>query len=428
MSEFLDLSKFSQQSFINKGTFGEVYKVMKNETKEIFAAKISLNKLTEEQKSLITNLKREVDLMSQINHPSILKFIGYSPIDFNSEYKPVIITEYSANGSLAHIMELERRSLSPPLWDDTKKLITLYGISSAMSYLHSHNIIHRDLKPANILEDDFLFPKVADFGLSKMLHTNQDSMTTQSSTGFKGTPIYMAPECWDNNEYSKSTDVYAFAMIAYELLTLEIPFKDFSYVMLCKKVAVNGERPKLTNVINDCYAKLITDCWSQEAEKRPTFDQIKNELKTNKKFITDSIDKDQFFDYVEMIDSINCSFDPSKKFKKITLGKVEEIESNESKSKSRVISEITEKRERKFERKEVCHHEPHSILGKSSRNHTHYTIFHVTKTEQRTVKTFEDGNVEYSEWKFVPENEIKREVGSGMESGFTQEYENEIKA
>lgn len=44
MSEFLDLSKFSQQSFINKGTFGEVYKVMTNETKEIFAAKISLNK------------------------------------------------------------------------------------------------------------------------------------------------------------------------------------------------------------------------------------------------------------------------------------------------------------------------------------------------------------------------------------------------
>lgn len=61
--------------------------------------------------------------MSQINHPSILKFIGYSPINFFNEPYPVIITEYSSVGTLCDLIELERRSMSNLKWDDTKKLI-----------------------------------------------------------------------------------------------------------------------------------------------------------------------------------------------------------------------------------------------------------------------------------------------------------------
>lgn len=57
----------------------------------------------------MTNLRREVNIIS-INHPSILKFIGYSPVD-----------EYSSNRSLGSIIQLERKSLSPESWNDTKK-------------------------------------------------------------------------------------------------------------------------------------------------------------------------------------------------------------------------------------------------------------------------------------------------------------------
>lgn len=88
----------------------------KKKASEIFAAKISLIELTEDQKTLITNLKREVNIIANLNHPLILKFIGYSPIGFNGQPYPVIITEYSPNGSLGNILNLERQSLAPSLW------------------------------------------------------------------------------------------------------------------------------------------------------------------------------------------------------------------------------------------------------------------------------------------------------------------------
>ncbi|KAK8838493.1 hypothetical protein M9Y10_033121 [Tritrichomonas musculus] len=104
----------------------------------------------------MANLKREIELISQISHPSILKFIGYSPINFDNEKYPVFITEYSSNDSLHNLICLEKLSVSPPMWSNTLKLINLYGIANAMSFLHSHNIIHGDLKPDNIREDDYL--------------------------------------------------------------------------------------------------------------------------------------------------------------------------------------------------------------------------------------------------------------------------------
>ena len=109
--------------------------------------------------------------------------------------------------------------LSPKKWDDTKKLINIYGIASGMSYLHSHKVIHRDLKLENILLDEYLNPKISDFGLSKIIDFLSISMNVQSQRGLKGTPIYIAPEIYAEEEYSKSSDVYAFAFIVYEIIT-----------------------------------------------------------------------------------------------------------------------------------------------------------------------------------------------------------------
>ena len=193
------------------------------------------------------------------------------------------------NGSLADIIDLERKGLCKDQWNETRKLINIYGIASALSFLHSHEIIHRDLKPDNILMDEYLLPKIADFGLSKMKHKNVESLSLESSPKLIGTPLYIAPEIWDHYEYSKAVDVYAFGLIVFEIVTTEVPFKDTSYIALMGKIA-DGERPEIKGT-TESYKALIEKCWSQNPGDRPTFDQIIETLKNDPGFITDLVEE-----------------------------------------------------------------------------------------------------------------------------------------
>ena len=98
---------------------------------------------------------------------------------------------------------------------DTQKLIIIYGISSGMLYLHSHNIIHRDLILRHIFLDDLLYPKITGFNFA-IEHTENLSKG-QISKGIYRTKNYeyIAPEILSKLEYSKSSDVYAFSIILY---------------------------------------------------------------------------------------------------------------------------------------------------------------------------------------------------------------------
>ena len=169
----LDLNRFIILEEIGEGGYGIVYKVKDRSTGEIYAAKISRihdDERRESDETLEAYVTREVNNLAGIIHTCIVKFIGYSPIDFDGQPNPVIVTEYMQNQSLAHILDEERHSTALKEWNMTKKLIMIYGIASGMKYLHKFNIIHRDLKPGNILVDDLIFPKIADFGLSKREH------------------------------------------------------------------------------------------------------------------------------------------------------------------------------------------------------------------------------------------------------------------
>lgn len=320
--EFLPLDKYEKQIRIGYGGFGEVFKVLEKSTGKIFAAKISVIEITEDQKSLVIELRHEINILSQSNHPSILKFIGYSPINFIGEPKPVIVAEFASNGSLKDLLDLERKSEQPASWNSTKKLINIYGIASAMSYLHSHNIIHRDLKTGNILEDENLYPKLADFGLSKIYHQSETSMSAQSTKDLKGTPKYVAPESWEKYEYTKEGDVYSFSFIVYQILTLEEPFKNYNIQMLYLQVVKQGYRPEFNKPIADSYRQLITQCWANKPADRPTFSEIVTRLKSDPKFITDEVDKDEYMNYIKFIDNYHTTYDPGKKFDQITVSAI----------------------------------------------------------------------------------------------------------
>ena len=106
--------------------------------------------------------------------------------------------EYALNGSLKQLIDHDIANPQNRFLTDTRKLKIIYGIASAMSYLHSHGILHLDLKPDNILLDDYLFPKVGDFGLSKSeLESTQSSIRMKNNNiNFTGTLMFIAPEIW----------------------------------------------------------------------------------------------------------------------------------------------------------------------------------------------------------------------------------------
>ena len=306
----LDLLNYYKLGDIGKGAFGVVYKIQSIRLKCIYAAKESLNVIADNSE-MLEDLLREINIMAKINHPSIIKYIGFSKKNFQNEQKPVIVSEYLPHGTLENLLQLSFDDEAPPEFDYTKKLIILYGISSAMSFLHSNDILHRDLKPANILLDESLNPKICDFGISKFEQTGDES------SQLKGTPLFLAPEIIKDLQYSKAGDVYAFALIAYELIVNEQPFKGDNLFMLFQKVK-NGFRPEFDGLIEDCYQSLIERCWSQEPSERPIFDEIKEELKNNDEFINDEINEEVYYEYIKYIDEYLASFE-SDTFEATTL-------------------------------------------------------------------------------------------------------------
>ena len=127
----IDLNDYSLISKVGEGNFAEVFTIKHKESGNIYAAKIFLRELQEDFKNELHNLSREVNILYKIKYPSIVTFIGFSPKNFFGEFKPVIVTEYMPNGTLYDIL-FKNFSLINNVWNSTKKLITIYGISFIM--------------------------------------------------------------------------------------------------------------------------------------------------------------------------------------------------------------------------------------------------------------------------------------------------------
>ena len=340
----LQLFDYKNKIEIGKGSFGRVFKVKEKKSGITYAAKVSyldLKSCTDED---VINISREINIISKLNFQSVLKFKGFNSFDFKKRPRPTIITEFITNHSLKESLENERKGMSYPEWDDTKKLINIYGIAAGMAYLHSLNILHRDLKPDNIFLDDYLYPKIGDFGLSKQIVNK--SKDSKKPSGFKGTYAYSAPEIFSDHKYIKAGDVYAFSMIVYEIVTLEIPFNGVGNFLFGNNI-VKGLRPKFESDIAACYKELIENCWNHDPDKRPTFDQIIEDLESNPNFITETIDEAEFLNYVDSI-GYKTSSNKSKNQRKtvktlkkvsIDFSKIEELEKIEEIEK---INEINE--------------------------------------------------------------------------------------
>jgi len=200
-------------SMLGNGAFGKVRLYRDKNYKELLFA-IKTMKKKGIDKSSFNLLKSEVNILSELDHPNIVKYFG----TFEDEYYIHILMEYLRGYDLYKII-----SLKDYTGIDEKDMSTIiYYLLKALLFIHSKNIVHRDLKPENILfnnKDDYSTLKLIDFGLaSNTLNIEEKKKSVV------GTPYYMSPEIIDGN-FDVKTDIWSLGIIIHQMLTGKFPFE-----------------------------------------------------------------------------------------------------------------------------------------------------------------------------------------------------------
>nr|POF23284.1 g-type lectin s-receptor-like serine/threonine-protein kinase lecrk2 [Quercus suber] len=128
--------------------------------------------------------KTEVSVIDQTHHKNLVQLRGYC----DEGQHRLLVYEYMSNGSLATFLF----GISRPHWDQRVQIA--FGISRGLMYLHEEfwtQIIYCNINPQNILLDECITPRIADFGLAKLLLAEQ---TRAAWAGIRGTIGYFAPE------------------------------------------------------------------------------------------------------------------------------------------------------------------------------------------------------------------------------------------
>ena len=250
------LDEFRIRKEIGVGGFGRVYLAKrKSDGKEVAIKEWIIEQLTGRK---LLYFCREIEIFSKNDHPFLLPFIGFTATPPYS-----IITEFMPNGSLHDL--IMKNSLTP-----SQKNAIATAIAAGMARLHEQNIIHRDLKPMNVLMDQNFFPKICDFGVSRILEDFESSMITHKI----GTPAWMAPELFGSSDYTNKADVYSYAIILWQMETGKLPFRGMNPAKIMETIYAKQERPPLPPLASLSIKKLIQLCWSQEPSDRPSFATI----------------------------------------------------------------------------------------------------------------------------------------------------------
>ncbi|KAI4316055.1 hypothetical protein L6164_024072 [Bauhinia variegata] len=223
------LDSIKQENLIGKGGSGNVYKVILSNGKELAVKHIWNTDSTGRKKSRSSSpmlAKRrekskefdaEVQTLSSIRHVNVVKL--YCSI--TSEDSSLLVYEYMPNGSLWDRLHTSRKVELD--WDTRYEIAV--GAAKGLEYLHhgcERLVIHRDVKSSNILLDEFLKPRIADFGLAKIVQADIGKDSTHVIAGTHG---YIAPEYGYTYKVNEKSDVYSFGVVLMELVTGKRPIE-----------------------------------------------------------------------------------------------------------------------------------------------------------------------------------------------------------
>jgi hypothetical protein len=235
------------------------------------------------------SFNREVETLASFNHPTILRLAGYAAYqESQNRGTGGIIMDHMKNRSLN---EFARAAGD---WNDTRKLIVLYGSAVALKQLHDRNLVHQNVNPKAIVIDDAMEPKLSSFGFARF--TNEPPRPNQSA-GIVPRDI-LPPGYTDIGNLGLPDDVYMFGSVLYFGWTVQMAGEGTRDNVL--KGNLMGLMDAGRNKVTDAGLSLIKRCWSRAPQDRPTMGDIVRELEAAPGAFGD-VDEMQFRQYRDKV-------------------------------------------------------------------------------------------------------------------------------
>jgi len=248
----LILARYRIINLLGRGGMGEVYRADDIKLGQQVALKFIPRDLLADP-SMLRVLLGEVRIGREVSHPNVCRL--YDVVEYDGDH--FIAMQFVDGEDLASLL---RRIGRLPV---EKAIDIARDLAAGLAAAHDCGVIHRDLKPANVMIDGRGRAHITDFGLAIVSGDPQ-------RRGLAGTPVYMAPEQLSAEEVTTASDVYAFGLIVWEIVTGKRMFDPGSIVQIAQ--AHNEPKPRLTSSIRDLPPKieaLLMQCLDEDPSRRP---------------------------------------------------------------------------------------------------------------------------------------------------------------
>ncbi|MFN7992737.1 MAG: protein kinase [Bryobacteraceae bacterium] len=260
------LSHYRVEEKIGEGGMGAVYRAYDTQLCRQVALKILPAEHFADRESR-RRLMREARAASALNHPNIV-----SIHEIGSERGVNFIAmEFIGGTNLDEVIPAKGLPLD-------KALDYAVQIAAGLAKAHAVGVIHRDVKPGNIMLTPDGLVKLLDFGLARRVHVEQEESTRTMEGGIAGTPAYMSPEQAEGKAVDTRSDVFAFGVVLYQMLSGQPAFKGNSTASILAAVLQGHPEPLGAKVPRE-LEKIVARCLRKDPERRfQHIDDMKVEL------------------------------------------------------------------------------------------------------------------------------------------------------
>jgi serine/threonine-protein kinase len=254
--------RYRVTSLIGSGGMGAVYRAEHLQLQKTVALKV-LNAEMAAHREAALRFEREAMVSARIQHPNVVNATDSGRLPDGSLY---LVLEYVAGSSLRQLLDREQRLPT------ARALAIGAQIADALSAAHAGDVVHRDLKPGNVMllshDGDPEFVKVLDFGLARVVGSDEVGEPLTRSGSVFGTPEYMSPEQARGEVVDHRADLYALGVILYELLCGRPPFQAPELVAVLIK-HIQEPPPPLPPDIPASVAEYVLSLLDKAPARRP---------------------------------------------------------------------------------------------------------------------------------------------------------------